>query len=155
MIGNGNTESTERREGNSQSEPTTANIIREVVNIEDIENEQLDMTINSPLRRPKHNPLRQDRIGQGGGVELHMNKKLKHKVLLQDSRDSVEQVWIETPVSGNKNNRNYLSTNVDSLPFINFFEDVLTEFPNETDDIIVFGDFNVNMLRDNPKRFHT
>lgn len=92
--------------------------------------------------------IRHDRpVIRGGGVAFFVSKKLKTKILSKSaSRDSdVEYLFIEVFSANSKILVGVVYRPRGSLTSL---DDVMNEFLPQYDNIIVMGDFNLNLLQD-------
>lgn len=92
--------------------------------------------------------VRVDRLGRGGGVGVYIKGNIPFTVMLRESRDIVEHIWIKfkfqnkTIIIGNL----YRSPSSNINDFFSYFEDVLIDFFAQCDKLLCLGDFNINML---------
>lgn len=90
--------------------------------------------------------VRQDRDTRGGGVGIYIRSNLKFRVLLRQCMDSIEHIWIVVNLADKQLviGTIYRPPNSNDNDFFLNFEDVLTSISTTYDNIICFGDFNIN-----------
>lgn len=101
------------------------------------------------VRLDNYNSVRNDRVDRrGGGVIVYIRKGFKFEVILRESQDFIEIIWVKVFV---KKETFIIATiyrppNTDSSAFFSTFEDTLIDIYATYDNIFCLGDFNINML---------
>ena len=104
---------------------------------------------NAQIHINNFNFIRLDRInGRGGGVGIFIKQNINFEILYSACLDFVEYIWIKFKVQnkvvilGNI----YRPPSADLNLFLNHIEDTIINIYAEYDNIICFGDFNINLL---------
>ena len=100
-----------------------------------------------------YNCVRHDRVygSRGGGIALYLKKGLQYKIIMKsDNRDFVEYLGVE--FKGNNNTRCFI-TCVYNPNKSNCFDEFFCDLNKHTfyENIIVCGDFNIDLLRKDNK----
>ncbi|CAB4017796.1 Hypothetical predicted protein [Paramuricea clavata] len=93
------------------------------------------------------------KVGRGGGVAIYIKECIEWRRRQDLENDSVEIMWIEVFIKNSKRwlvavyyrpseSSSYFPANFDET-----FNDTLRESANESKEIIILGDFNINFLK--------
>lgn len=98
--------------------------------------------------------VRQDRPAtiRGGGVGLYIKQDISFKVIINDYKETIEQLWVEIKHRNRVHAVGIIyrtSSSRDYLSFFNSFEETLIQIHLRYDSVICFGDFNIDMLKPN------
>lgn len=104
---------------------------------------------------PDYTFYRVDRInsqGRGGGIGVYLSKSLKFNIIHQSSSSEIEELWLQI-ISGRAK---YVigciyrpqSSSVDK--FIDAIENSITDLLGHFDNIIITGDWNIDLLKNCP-----
>lgn len=95
---------------------------------------------------PGYNIVRKDRVSRGGGVCFYVATYLKFKIV--ESSDDIEQLWISVEMKRNSNIFGviYRPPVLDHKYFLDKIEESVFACSVQSDNIIVMGDVNIDML---------
>lgn len=97
-----------------------------------------------------YNFYRQDRTGRGGGVGVYVREGIRADTVQSVSNEFIECIWI--CVSSRKGGDRYILGNIYRPPksnfqlFVDYLEDILFNISASYNNIVICGDFNLNML---------
>ena len=90
--------------------------------------------------------IRNDRGSRGGGVAFYIKTSLKYEIV--DCNKNIEQLWVTHKICKRMLlvGVTYRPPGVNSTVFINELETQLSNTVPTFDDVVLMGDFNINML---------
>lgn len=96
--------------------------------------------------------VRQDRphTVRGGGVGFYIDNRLSFKIIMNEYREYIEQLWIEVKHQNKVHAVGVVyrtSSSRDYPSFFSSFEETLLQMHLKYDSIICLGDFNLDMLK--------
>lgn len=93
--------------------------------------------------------VNEGRVGRGGGVGFYLANNLKHKVII--TSNSIEQLWLEIDIDGVcvVVGVVYRPPHLDHKLFLDDLESTISTCLAISENIICFGDLNIDMLKPN------
>lgn len=98
--------------------------------------------------------VRLDRETRAGGVGIYVRDNFSYRVIMSESRDFIEYVWIVVEILGQSLVVGcvYRPPSSDEDSFFKSLEESVTDVFDSFENIICFGDFNINLYNSTSSR---
>lgn len=99
----------------------------------------------------QYNFIRVDRDGRGGGIGLYIRTNIQYQIVIQKADPHLEQLWVKSLINGKKYVIGvlYRPPTANILHFFDELDKAMSETLPFGENIIIMGDFNINLLNYN------